>query len=118
MITQFYLPTPSKVANKTEETRQMAALMYFMLYNMIMRKPISQEKCANLFKVQYSSSQRTVSGRRQPGGSVIEKAKKLKALVETEAEGTPSAPKTRSKTRTTKGGTPKSSQGRGKVGKK
>ena len=49
---------------------------------------------------------------------MIEKAKKLKALVETEVEGTPSAPMTRSKTSTTKGGTPKSSHGRGKGGKK
>ena len=93
MITQFYLPTLNKVGNKTEETRQMAAFMYFM------HKPVSQEKCANLFKVQYSSFQRTVSGRRQPGGSVIEKAKKLKALAEAEAEGTPSAQTTRSNQR-------------------
>ena len=89
MITQFHLPTPSKVANETEETRQMAVFMCFMLYNMIMHKPISQEKCANLFKVQFSSFQRTVSGIRQPGSLEIEKAKKLKALAK--AEGTPSA---------------------------
>ena len=82
MIVQHHLPTLNKVANKTEETRQITVFMYFMLYNMIMRKPILQEKCANLFKVQYSSFRRTVSGRRQPGGSVIEKAKKLKALSE------------------------------------
>ena len=44
MITQYHLPTPSKVVNKTEATRQMAVFMYFTLYNMIMHKPISQEK--------------------------------------------------------------------------
>ena len=33
MITQYHLQTPSKVANETEETRQMAVFMYFTLYN-------------------------------------------------------------------------------------
>ena len=116
MITQYHLPMLSKVANETEATRQMAAFMYFMLYNMIMRKPISQEKCATLFKVQYSSFRRTVSGRKQPSGSHTIKEKKLKALAE--AKGTPTAPTTRSQTSTSKGSTPKSSHGRGKSGKK
>ena len=109
MITQYHLPTPSKVANETEATRQMAAFMYFTLYNMIMCKPISQEKCATLFKVQYSSFRRTVSGRKQPGGSQTAKETKLKAL--TEAKGTPTSPRTRSQTGASKGGTPKSSHG-------
>ena len=109
MITQYHLPTPSKVANETEATRQMAAFMYFMLYNMIMCKPISQEKCTTLFKVQYSSFRRTVSGRKQPGGSQTAKETKLKALAE--AEGTPTSPTTRSQTGASKGGTPKSSCG-------
>ena len=111
MITQYHLPTPSKVAKETEETRQMAAFRYFTLYNMIMCDRISQINCATLFKVQYLLFRRTVSGRRQPGSLEIEKAKKLKLLAE--AEGTPSAPTTRSKTSSTK-----SSHGRGKSGKK
>ena len=41
MIVQHHLPTPIKVANETEAPRQMAAFMYFMLYNMIMHKHIS-----------------------------------------------------------------------------
>ena len=81
MITQYHLPTVSKVANKTETTRQMAALMYFTLYEMIMHKPISEEKCATLFAVRYSLFRRTVSGRKQPGGSQITKEKKLKVLA-------------------------------------
>ena len=79
MITQYHLPTLSKVANKTEETRQMAAFIYFMLYNMIMCERISQINCATLFKVQYSSFRRTVSGRRQSGGSEIKREKKVEA---------------------------------------
>ena len=54
MIVQFHLPTPSKISNENEEIRQMAAFMYFMLYNMIMCEHISQANCAILFKVQYS----------------------------------------------------------------
>ena len=104
MITQYHLPTLSKVANKTEETRQIAAFMYFTLYNMIMCECISQINCATLFKVQYSSFRRTVLGRRQSGDSEIEKAKRLKQLAK--AETTPSAPTTRSKTSSTKGRSP------------
>ena len=74
----------------------MAAFMYFTLYNMIMCKPISQEKCATLFKVQYSSFRRTVLGRRQPGGTQLTREKKLKVLAK--AEGTPTSLKTRSQT--------------------
>ena len=113
MITQYHLPTLSKVVNKTEATRQLAAFMYFTLYNMIMCKPISQEKCATLFKFQYSSFRRTVSGRKQPGGSQTMKEKKLKALVE--AKGTPKSPMTSSQTGASKGSTPKSNCGREKV---
>ena len=116
MITPYHLPTPSKVANETEATRQMAAFMYFTLYNMIMHKPISQENCATLFKVQYSSFRGTVSGRKQPGGSQTMKEKKLKALAK--SKGTPTSPMTRSQTGASKGSTPKSSRGRGKGGKK
>ena len=47
---------------------------------------------------------------------MIEKAKKLKALAET--EGKPSAQMTRSKTSSIKGSTPKSIHGKGKGGKK
>ena len=94
----------------------MAAFVYFTLYNMIMCKPISQEKCATLFKVQYSSFRRTVSGRKQPSGSQTAKEKKLKALAK--AEGTPTAPMTRSQTSASKGSTPKYRHGRGKGGKK
>ena len=74
--------------------------MYFTLYNMIMHECISQINYSTLFNVQYSSFRRTVSGRRQLGSSEIEKGKKLKLLAE--AEGTPSAPMTRSKTRSTR----------------
>ena len=116
MITQYHLPTLSKVANKTEATRQLVAFMYFTLYNMIMCKPISQEKCATLFKFQYSSFRRTVSGRKQPGGSQTMKEKKLKALVK--AKGTPKSPMTSSQTGASKGSTPKSNCGREKGGKK
>ena len=69
MVVKYHLPTPSKVAMEGEATRQMATFMCYTMYNMLHHKPTSQEKGCKLFDCQYTSFCRTVSGRKQLGGS-------------------------------------------------
>ena len=91
-IIKYHLLMPSKLTMEGEATRQMAAFMYFTMYNMLYCKPLSQEKGARLFNCQYTSFRRTVSGRKQLISSQI---KKLKELEKAEAEGTPTPLNTR-----------------------
>ena len=54
--------------NATEQTRTMAAYMYFILYEQITGLKASQTGCARDFRCQGTPFKRLVAGKRQPGG--------------------------------------------------
>ena len=54
--------------NATEQTRMMAAYIYFVLYEQITSLKASQTGCATEFRCQMMPFKRLVTGKRQPGG--------------------------------------------------
>ena len=54
--------------NATEQTRMMAAYIYFILYEQITGLKASQTGCATDFRCQTTPFKRLVTGKRQPGG--------------------------------------------------
>ena len=54
--------------NATEQTRTIAAYMYFVLYEQITGLKASQTGCARDFRCQGTPFKRLVTGKRQPGG--------------------------------------------------
>ena len=55
--------------NATEQTRTMAAYIYFVLYEQITSLKASKTGCATKFRCQTMLFKRLVTGKRQPGGA-------------------------------------------------
>ena len=91
--------------NATEQTRMMAAYIYFVLYEQITGIRASQTGCATNFRCQTTSFKRLVTGKRQPGrpGRSSEarggSSRSLKEVAK--MEGAPPAKRTRKTTATT-----------------
>ena len=62
--------------NATEQTRTLAAFMYFVLYEQITGLQASQTGCATKFRCQMTPFKRLVTGKKQPGGLGREQATK------------------------------------------
>ena len=64
-----HLPDTKKIySNATDQTRTMAAFMYFVLYEQITGLKASQTGCSRDFKCQGTPFKGLVTGKRQPGG--------------------------------------------------
>ena len=78
--------------NATEQTRTLAAFMYFVLYEQITGLQASQTGCATEFRCQTTAFKRLVTGKKQPGGPGRGQATKSTRSLEEVAEiegGTP-----------------------------
>ena len=110
-----HLPDAKKIySNATDQTRTMAAFMYFVLYEQITGLKASQTGCSRDFKCQGTPFKRLVTGKRQPGGPGRSSEQRSKRTLEEVAklEGDTPAKQTRRSTRT-----PKSRTGKGKRSK-
>ena len=110
-----HLPNAKKIySNATDQTRTMAAFMYFVLYEQITGLKASQTGCSRDFKCQGTPFKRLVTGKKQPGGPGRSSEQRSKRTLEevAELEGDTPAKQTRKSTRTTKSRT-----GKGKKGK-
>ena len=110
-----HLPDAKKIySNATDQTRTMAAFMYFVLYKQITGLKASQTGCSRDFQCQGTPFKRLVTGKKQPGGSGRSSKQKSKRTLEevAELEGDIPAKQTRKSTRT-----PKSRTGKGKKSK-
>ena len=109
-----HLPNAKKIyCNATDQTRTMAAFMYFVLYEQITGLKASQTGCSRDFQCQGTPFKRLVTGKKQPGGpgrSGEQRSKRTLGEV-AELEGSKPAKQTRS-TRT-----PKTRTGKGKKNK-
>ena len=88
-----HLPNAKKIySNTTDQTRMMAAFMYFVLYEQITGLKASQTRCSRDFKYQGTPFKRLVTGKKQlggPGRSSDQRSKRmLEEVVELEG-GTP-----------------------------
>ena len=75
-----HLPDYKKIyPNVTEQTRTMAAFVYYVLYEQITGLQKSQTGCAAKFRCQTTPFKRLITGKKQPGGpgSPEERLKKL-----------------------------------------
>ena len=122
LMLSCHLPNFKRIyPNATEQTRMMAAYIYFVLYEQITGTRASQTGCATDFRCQTMPFKRLVTGKKQPGGpgrSSGVKGGSSRSLEEVaEMEGAPTAKKTRkaskpaAATPTPKG---RGSKGRGK----
>ena len=105
-----HLPNAKKIySNATDQTRTMAAFMYFVLYEQITGLKASQTGCSRDFKCQGTPFKRLVTGKKQPGGPGRSSEQRSKRTLEevAELEGDTSAKQTRKSTRTTKSRTGK-----------
>ena len=110
-----HLPDAKKIySNATDQTRTMAAFMYFVLYEQITGLKASQTGCSRDFQCQGSPFKRLVTGKKQPGGPGRSSKQRSKRTLEevAELEGDTLAKQTRRSTRT-----PKSRTGKGKKSK-
>ena len=110
-----HLPDAKKIySNATDQTRTMAAFMYFVLYEQITGLKASQTGCCRDFQCQGTPFKRLVTGKKQPGGPGRSGKQKSKRTLEevAELEGDTPAKQTRRSTRT-----PKSRTGKGKKSK-
>ena len=110
-----HLPDAKKIySNATDQTRTMAAFMYFVLYKQITGLKASQTGCSRDFKCQGTPFKRLVTGKKQPGGPGRSSEQRSKRTLEevAELEGDTPAKQTRKSTRT-----PKSRTGKGKKSK-
>ena len=109
-----HLPNAKKIYhNATDQTRTMAAFMYFVLYEQITSLKASQTGCSRDFQCQGTPFKRLVTGKKQlggPGRSGEQRSKRTLGEV-AELEGSKPAKQTRS-TRT-----PKTRTGKGKKNK-
>ena len=96
-------------SNATDQTRTMAAFMYFVLYEQITGLKASQTGCSRDFKCQGTPFKRLVTGKKQPGGPGRSSEQRSKRTLEevAELEGDTPAKQTRKSTRTTKSRTGK-----------
>ena len=105
-----HLPDAKKIySNATDQTRTMAAFMYFVLYEQITGLKASQTGCSRDFQCQGTPFKRLVTGKKQPGGPGRSSEQKSKRTLEevAELEGDTPAKRTRKSTRTTKSRTGK-----------
>ena len=105
-----HLPNAKKIySNATDQTRTMAAFMYFVLYEQITGLKASQTGCSRDFKCQGTPFKRLVTGKKQPGGPGRSSKQRSKRTLEevAELEGDTPAKQTRKSTRTTKSRTGK-----------
>ena len=110
-----HLPDAKKIySNAKDQTRTMAAFMYFVMYEQITGLKASQTGCSRDFKCQGTPFKRLVTGKRQPGGPGRSSEQRSKRTLEEVAklEGDTPAKQTRRSTRT-----PKSRTGKGKKSK-
>ena len=68
--------------NATEQTRTLAAFMYFVLYEQITGLQASQMGCANEFRCQTTPFKRLVTAKKQPGRPGRGQATKLRRNIE------------------------------------
>ena len=111
-----HLPDAKKIySNTTDQTRTMAAFMYFVLYEQITGLKASQTGCSRDFKCQETPFKRLVTWKRQPGGPGRSSEQRSKRTLEEVAklEGDTPAKQPRRSTRTLKSRT-----GKGKKSKK
>ena len=109
------MPDVKKIyPNATDQTRTMAAFMYFVLYQQITGLKASQTGCSRDFQCQGTPFKRLVTGKKQPGGPGRSSEQKSKRTLEevAELEDCTLAKQTRRSTRT-----PKSKTGKGKKSK-
>ena len=105
-----HLPDAKKIySNATDQTRMMAAFMYFVLYEQITGLKASQTGCSRDFKCQGTPFKRLVTGKRQPGGPGRSSEQRSKRTLEkvAELEGDTLAKQPRRSTRTPKSRTGK-----------
>ena len=105
-----HLPDAKKIySNTTDQTRMMAAFMYFVLYEQITGLKASQNGCSRDFQCQGTLFKRLVTGRKQPGGPGRSGKQRSKRTLEevAELEGDTPAKQTRRSTRTLKSRTGK-----------
>ena len=110
-----HLPDAKKIySNAKDQTRMMAAFMYFVLYEQITGLKASQTGCSRDFQCQGSQFKRLVTGKKKPGGPGRSGEQRSKRTLEevAELEGDTPAKQTRRSTRT-----PKSRTGKGKKSK-
>ena len=110
-----HLPNAKKIyRNTTDQTRTMAAFMYFVLYEQITGLKASQTGCSRDFQCQRTLFKRLVTGKKQPGGPGRSGEQRSKRTLDEVAklEGSIPAKQTRRSTRT-----PKSRTGKGKKNK-
>ena len=115
MTMSQHLPNAKKIYyNATDQTRTMAAFMYFVLYKQITGLKASQTGCSRDFKCQGTPFKRLVTGKKQPGGPRRSSKQRSKRTLEevAELEGDTPAKKQRKATRT-----PKPRRGKGKRSK-
>ena len=117
-----HLPNFKRInPNATEQTRMMAAYIYFVLYEQITGTRASQTGCATDFRCQGTLFKRLVTGKKQPDGpgrsSRVRGGSSRSLEDNAEMEGDPTAKRTRRTSKTTATTTPKGrgSKGRGKM---
>ena len=119
-----HLPNFKKIySNTTDQTRTMAAFIYFVLYEQITGLKASQTGCSKDFRCQGTPFKRLVTGKRQPGGpgrSSEAKGRSSRTLEEVaKLEDATPAKQRRKATKTTmaaKPVPPKPGKGRGRKG--
>ena len=110
-----HLPNAKKIyANATDQTRMMAAFIYFVLYEQITGLKASQTGCSRDFKCQGTPFKRLVTGKKQLGGQGRSSDQKSKRTLEEVAKLEGGAPRKQPR-RSTR--TPKSKTGQGKESK-
>ena len=106
-----HLPNFKKIySNATDQTRMMAAFIYFVLYEQITGLKASQTGCIKDFRCQGTPFKRLVTGKRQPGGpgrSSDQKGRSSRTLEGVaELEGGTPAKQRKKMTKTTTTATP------------
>ena len=100
-----HLPNAKKIyRNATDQTRTMAAFMYFVLYEQITGLKASQTGCRRDFQCQGTPFKRLVTGKKQPGGPGRSGEQRSKRTLDEVAELESSTPakQTKRSTRTPK----------------
>ena len=105
-----HLPDARRIYhNATDQTRTMAAFMYFVLYEQITGLKASQTGCSRDFQCQGTPFKRLVTRKKQPGGPGRSGKQRSKRTLDevAELEGSTPAKQTRRSTRTPKSRTEK-----------
>ena len=100
-----HLPNAKRIyRNATDQTRTMAAFMYFVLYEQITGLKASQTGCSRDFQCQGTPFKRLVTGKKQPGGPGRSGEQRSKRTLDevAELEGSTLAKQTKRSTRTSR----------------